>query len=315
MEPIRTAAFRPDRGTGAALALFAAIGFSAKAVLVKLAYREGIDTVSLLALRMAFSAPFFAVSAWWSSRGESRPLAARDAGAIVVLGLTGYYLSSYLDFLGLESITAGLERLILFLYPTVTVVVTALLYRRPVPRVVKLAMGLSYLGIGLVFFHDLGQTAGSQTVWGSLFVFGGMLAYSFYLVGTGHVIGRVGTVRFTAYALLVSTAASLVQFVLVHGLHVPQHAGPHVLALALGMAVFSTVLPVFMLSFAIRHIGSDRASLIGSIGPVSTIALAWWFLGEAVTALQIAGSALVLFGVILIGRTPVPAPAGVSGRS
>jgi drug/metabolite transporter (DMT)-like permease len=302
-------------GIGLAFALLAAIGFSAKAVLVKLAYREGIDTVSLLAVRMALSAPFFVVSAWWSSRRSAQALSARDIRAIVVLGLTGYYLSSYLDFLGLESITAGLERLILFLYPTVTVVVTAVLYRRPVPGRVRVAMALSYAGIGLVFFHDLGHTPGAQTLWGSALVFGGMLAYSFYLVGTGHVIGRVGAVRFTAYALLVSTVASLVQYALVHGASLPPSLGAKVLGLGLGMAVFSTVLPVFMLSFAIGHIGSDRASLVGSVGPVSTIALAWWFLGEPITGLQVGGSALVLLGVVLIGRTPVPARAELNAPS
>jgi drug/metabolite transporter (DMT)-like permease len=296
-----------DRLLGLGFALIAAVGFSAKAVLVKLAYRYGIDTISLLALRMALSAPFFVASALWVWRQSPPALSRHDALAVIVLGCTGYYLSSYLDFLGLQHVSAGLERLILFLYPTVTVLVTAVLYRRGIPQMVRMAMALSYVGLALVFVHDMGESRSHETLLGSIMVFGSMLAYSFYLVGTGHVIARVGVVRFTAYAMLVSTVISLGQFLVVRGPHLPSTLVPQVLGIGLAMAVFSTVLPVFMLSFAIRRIGSDRASLIGSVGPVSTILLAWWWLGERVTVLQVAGSAMVLLGVMLIGRTPVPA--------
>jgi drug/metabolite transporter (DMT)-like permease len=244
-------------------------------------------------------------SALWALRLNPAPLNRHDTMAVILLGCTGYYLSSYLDFLGLQHISAALERLILFLYPTVTVLVTAVLYRRAVPRTVRFAMVLSYLGLALVFVHDLRLPHNQDTVLGSLMVFGGMLAYSFYLVGTGHVIARVGTVRFTAYALLVSTAVSLLQYLWTRGVSLPPALNGPVLGIGLAMAVFSTVLPVFLLSFAIRRIGSDRASLIGSVGPISTILLAWWWLGETVTLLQLAGSAMVLLGVMLIGRTPV----------
>jgi len=291
-----------DALVGLAFALVAAIGFSAKSILVKLAYREGVDAVTLLALRMAFSVPFFAATALWSRLRHAEPVAARDALLILLLGLTGYYLSSYLDFLGLQYVSAGLERLILFLYPTLTVLLTAALYRRRVGRRVRAAMALCYAGILLVFLHDAGH-AQANVVLGAALVFCSTLAYSVYLVGAGHAIGRIGAVRFTAYAMIVASAASLAQFGATRGAAALQ-VSARALGLALAMALFSTVLPVFLLSLAIRRIGAARASLIGSVGPVSTIFLAWLFLQEDVTLLQIAGSALVLAGVLLISRTP-----------
>jgi drug/metabolite transporter (DMT)-like permease len=218
----------------------------------------------------------------------------------VVLGLIGYYLSSYLDFLGLQYISASLERLILFLYPTMTVLLSAALARRPIGRPALAAMALCYAGIGLVFLHDLGAVRGPLLL-GAALVFASTLSYSLYLVGAGHVIGRIGAVRFTAYAMIVASAASLVQFAATRPLSVHGLSG-RVLGLAAAMAVFSTVLPVFLLSFAIRRIGPGKASLVGSIGPVSTILLAYMFLGEEISVLQCAGSALVLGGVLMVSR-------------
>jgi len=300
-------AARADRDVllGLSFALLAAIGFSAKAILVKLAYREGVDAVTLLALRMAFAAPFFFATALWSRRRHGAPIRPRDRLLIVALGLTGYYLSSYLDFLGLQYISAGLERLILFLYPTITVLLTAALYRRRIGARVRGAMALCYAGILLVFLHDSGS-APEHVVLGALLVFCGTLAYSVYLVGAGHAIARIGAVRFTAYAMIVASAASLLQFAATRAPAALQ-VTPRALGLALAMAILSTVLPVFLLSLAIRRIGAPRASLVGSVGPVSTIFLAWLFLQEPVTLLQVAGSGLVLVGVLLISRAPAEA--------
>ena len=214
------------------------------------------------------------------------------------MGIVGYYLSSYLDFLGLQYISAGLERLILFLYPTMTVIISALLYKRAIGRTVIAAMALSYAGIALVFLHDVGAKEGSVVLGASL-VFASTLSYSIYLVGAGHAIARIGTMRFTAYASLVASAACLLQFMAMRpltALELPLR----VYELSFAMAIFSTVLPVFLLSFAIRRIGSGSASLIGSIGPVSTIYLAYVFLGENLSWLQIVGSSLVLAGVLVI---------------
>ncbi|KAF0201925.1 MAG: hypothetical protein FD173_2058 [Gallionellaceae bacterium] len=283
---------------GVVFALLAAVGFSAKAILVKLAYLDNVDAVTLLALRMAFSVPFFIGVALWVQRRHAVPLNTHDRLLVLGLGLIGYYCSSFLDFLGLQYISAGLERLILFLYPTMTVILAALLYKRAIGRKVIAAMVLSYAGIALVFLHDVGVNEGS-VVLGSALVFASTLSYSIYLVGAGHAIARIGSMRFTAYAMVVASAASLLQFGVMRplsALDLPLR----VYELSLAMAIFSTVLPVFLLSFAIRRIGSGSASLIGSIGPVSTIYMAYVFLGERISLLQIAGSALVLAGVLVI---------------
>jgi drug/metabolite transporter (DMT)-like permease len=248
---------------------------------------------------MVFSVPVFVAVALWVNRRESEPLERRDWWAVIVLGLLGYYLSSFLDFMGLQYVSAGLERLILFLYPTMTVLLTALLFKRKIGRKVIAAMCLSYAGIMLVFVHDVGLSQGNSVVLGAALVFASTFTYSSYLVGAGHTIARIGATRFTAYAMVVASAASLFQFGLTHSvsaLKLPLR----VYELSIAMAIFSTVLPVFLLSYAIKRIGSGNSSLIGSAGPVVTIALAFMFLNERVTWMQVAGSSLVLAGVIMV---------------
>ena len=283
---------------GVVFALLAAVGFSAKAILVKLAYFDHVDAVTLLALRMVFSVPFFIGVAIWARQHHATPLNAHDRLLVLGLGLIGYYCSSFLDFLGLEYISAGLERLILFLYPTMTVILGAIIYKRAIGKKVIAAMALSYAGIALVFLHDIG-TKESGIVLGASLGFASTLSYSISLVGAGHAIARIGTIRFTAYAMVVASAASLLQFVIMRPLSTLD-LPMRVYELSIAMAIFSTVLPVFLLSFAIRRIGSGSSSLIGSIGPVSTIYMAYVFLNERVSILQIAGSMLVLAGVLVI---------------
>lgn len=289
---------RRDAILGILFSLLAAIGFSGKAILVKLAYQSPVDAVTLLALRMLFSVPVFIGIAVWAAYRHATPLNTHDKLLVLVLGLLGYYLSSLLDFLGLQYISAGLERLILFLYPTMTVILLALLHRKTITPKIRMALALSYAGIALVFVHDA-SLQGQGVVLGASLVFLSTLSYSLYLVGAGHAIQRIGTTRFTAYAMIVASMACVAQFALTHpmqALDLPQR----VYGLAMAMAIFSTVLPVFLLSYAIRRIGSGNASLIGSIGPVSTIFMAYAFLGEHISLLQIAGSALVLSGVLIV---------------
>lgn len=295
---VRSDSIRRDAFFGVLFALLAAVGFSVKAILIKLAYLDAPDAITLLALRMAFSVPFFIGIALWARRRHAAPLSMHDRALVVGLGLVGYYLSSFLDFLGLQYISAGLERLILFLYPTMTVILSALIYKTPIGRRVVLAMILCYSGISLVFLHNA-EMKQDGILLGASLVFAGTLSYSVYLVGAGHAIARIGTTRFTAYAMCVASLASLLQFAVMRplsALDLPLR----VYEFAAAMAVFSTVLPVFMLSYAIRRIGSGSAALIGSIGPISTIYMAYVFLGEQVSLLQIAGSLLVLGGVLMI---------------
>jgi drug/metabolite transporter (DMT)-like permease len=291
-----------DAILGVLFAVLAAVGFSAKAIFIKLAYLEQVDAITLLALRMALALPFFIGMALWVhfKHPDARPLERREWLLVCGLGLVGYYLSSLFDFLGLQFISAGLERLILFLYPTFTVVLVALLERKAIERKIIAAMLLSYAGIALVFLHDFaGMEQSAGITWGALLVLMSALCYSTYLVGAGHTIARIGAMRFTAYAMIVSSAASLLQFFATRSvslLDLPLRV--HEMGLAL--AIISTVLPVLLLSYAIHRIGSGLSSMIGAIGPVSTIFLAYVFLHEKVSALQMAGSALVLCGVLIV---------------
>ena len=267
--------------------------------MVKLAYADAVDAVTLLALRMAFSLPFFLAAAVLTGRDQhSQPLTFRDKWALIILGLIGYYLASLLDFLGLQYISAGLERMILFLYPTMVVLISALFFRQKVGRTAWLALLISYAGIALVYWHDM-RILQHDVLTGALLVFGSALAYAIYLVGAGQNVVRIGATRFTAYVMIVACVACLVQFAVTHPL-TDLKLPVKIYVLAAAMALFSTVLPAFLLAAAMHRIGSMRTSLIGSVGPVSTICLAYVFLGEPLSAVQVAGSILVLTGVLMI---------------
>ena len=295
-----TSAERQSRISGAILISIAAIAFSGKAVIIKLAYRHGVDAVTLLALRMIFSAPLFVVLAWWAGRaGRQAPLSAVDKRSIVILGLVGYYLSSYFDFLGLQYITAALERLLLFLHPTFVLLLSAMLFKRRITRRDVVAIVLSYLGIALVFGHELTTQPGNVAL-GAFWVLLSALFYAAYLIGSGRLVGRVGSLRFASYAGLVSCVGVVTHYLVTRDAALILSQPAPVYALALLMAAVSTVLPIVLTSEGIRRIGASHASIIGSVGPVATIFLGAIFLGEAITLLQLAGAGLVLAGVLAI---------------
>jgi drug/metabolite transporter (DMT)-like permease len=293
------------RTTGFLLAILAAVGFSFKAILVKLAYAVAtpieLNAVTLLALRMLYSFPVFAWIAWRESRNRT-PITTRQWLVVMVLGMLGYYGASLFDFIGLQYISAGLERLVLAIYPTLTLLLSAALFGERVTGRKLLACAVCYLGIGAAFLHDLSFSADNKAVWiGSGFVFTSAVSYALYLVGTGRMIGQIGTLRFTALAMLVSTAVTLLHFAIAEqpsALAQPLHTQ----FLALAMALLSTVIPVFALSVAIRHIGAPSTALIGSSGPLITILLGWWLLHEPLSLAQLGGMVLVAGGVMLIGK-------------
>jgi len=286
--------------TGILLALAAAVFFSIKAIFVKLAYRHGVDAVTLLALRMIFSLPFFvAIAIIEERRRDAVTPSRRQLYAIVGLGLIGYYFASLFDFVGLQYVSAGLERLILFLFPAFTVVISAIFLGRRIGRVEVMAMLLGYAGIALSVHQEV-SLDGDETLFGAVMVFASTLAYAIYLVGSGELIPKIGARRFMAWAMIVSSLAVIAQFFATHdggGLQQPMP----VYGYAMAMALLSTVLPSFMLAGAIHRIGSSQTSIIGGVGPVSTIVLAALFLGESMNPLQVAGAMLVIAGVLLLG--------------
>jgi len=288
------------------------LGFSFKAILIKLAYRDyPVDAITLLTLRMLYAAPLFLVMAAWAQRKrQASPMSRADLVRLVWLGFIGYYLASLLDFMGLQYITASLERLVLFLYPTIVVLLSSLLLGRPVTRRAVAALVLSYAGIAFVFWQDLRFTGNAQaTLTGGALVFASGILYALYLVQAGGVIARLGSSRFIAWAMLASTVFVVTQFLLtrrIDALAVP--ASIHVISLA--MAIFSTVLPTWLIAESIRRMGANAASLVGSLGPVFTIGLGAMILGEPIHAIQLAGAALVMGGVMLVTLKPRRAGAG-----
>lgn len=286
---------------GVALAVVAAFGFSFKAILVKLAYPHGVDAVTLLALRMAFALPVFVWVGFSASR-NAPALSRRDWLIVAALGALGYYGASILDFLGLKYITAGLERLILFTYPTLTLLFGAAFHGRAITRREGFALALCYTGIAAAFAHDLQFTGDAAAVWiGAGFVFASSVSYALYLSGSAGMIARLGAARFTALAMLVSTAAIAGHFLAAQPLAALVQPW-QVYALGAAMGVFSTVLPVFAQSAAIRRIGSGRAALVGMVGPLLTIAFAWLLLDEGFSSAQMLGAALVIAGIATVSR-------------
>jgi drug/metabolite transporter (DMT)-like permease len=298
------------RLTGAAMVVAASIAFSAKAVIIKLAYRHGVDAVTLLAMRMLLAAPFFALLAFWVARhGEGAPIGARDGLAVAGLGIIGYYLASLFDFFGLQYITAALERLVLFVYPTFVVLMSAIWLRRQVTSRDVFALAVTYLGVLLVFVNDLATQRGNVAL-GTFWVLLSALCYAAYLVMSGQLVKRVGSVRLACYAGLVSSVAVVLHFLATREALILLQQPAAVWWLSLLMATVATVLPIVMMTDGIRRIGSSHASMLGAIGPVSTIVLGAIFLGEPVTAIQLAGAALVLLGVLAISlHKPALKPA------
>jgi drug/metabolite transporter (DMT)-like permease len=287
--------------SGVLLAFLASAAFSMKAIFVKLAYQYGVDAVLLLALRMAFSLPVLLAAAWWSGRQSETRLTLRDWGNVVFLGFVGYYLSSLLDFLGLAYISAGLERLILFLYPTVVVLISVYMFGKSISRRAVFAMALSYLGIGIAFLHDIEITGDHQaTAIGGALVFMCMITYAVYLVGSGQMMGRMGSTRFAGLATSVAAIACVVHFMIASPLAEAFRQPWQVYGHAAAMAGLSTVLPIFLTAKAIQLVGASKVSIVGSVGPVATIFFAWVFLGERISLEQMVGAAFVLGGVMLV---------------
>ena len=288
---------------GLLLAIGGVVFFSIRPIFIKLAYAYVVDPVTLLALRMVFSLPFFLLAAGWVQRGgAARPLARRELAGVAGLGILSYYLASFLDFLGLQYISAGLGRLLQFTYPTVVVVLSAFLLGKRITRRDITALVLTYAGLVLVFAHTLG---GDQVdFWlGAALVFASSTCYAVYLVAGSELIARVGSMRFTAYAMATASVVCIAQFFLLRPLTALDLPAP-VYVYAIGMAVLSTVIPSFMTSEALRRIGANKVAIIGALGPVTAIVLGYLGLDEIMTPLQIAGSALVLIGVVVISLKP-----------
>ncbi len=297
---------------GIALAVVGAIAFSGKAIVAKLLYRHGIDALAAVALRMLLAWPFFIAMAWWGGRGQPA-VTPPERGRILVLGISGYYLASQLDFAGLQYISASLERLILFVYPTIVVLITAVRGRRPVTRRQALALAVSYAGVLLAFGYEAGvslQQPGARVLWGTTLVLGSAVSYAIYLVLSAETVGRYGSMRLIGLASGVACLLCVLQFCALRPWNAWLDFTPAVWELSLVNATACTVLPIWMVMRSMELIGAAHTAQIGMIGPLSTVLLAVWLLQEPFTLPLLAGTVLVLLGVALLGRrAPASAPA------
>ena len=287
------------RNRGLAAAALGAVGFSIKAIFVKAAFRYGVDAETLLALRMLYSLPLFLLLGLIAARSATTPISAADWRALLALGFLGYYAASYLDFLGLQHVSAALERVILFTYPTMVVLFTAWRERRYPQRSTWLALLLCYAGVALAVSHDL-WIGGGHVLLGSALVFASAVSYAIYLLRAGPLLARLGSARVAAWGTVIACALALAQFALLRPAAMIVAQPWQVQALSAAMAVFSTVLPVWLVSEAIRLLGAGTTALISSLGPVITLLLAWLVLGEALGVLQLLGAVLVIGGVRLV---------------
>ena len=286
---------------GPLMAMAGAVAFSGKAIIVKLAYRHDVDAITLIMLRMLVALPFFLLMVWWAGRGKA-PLSWRDRGAAAALGFTGYYLASFLDFLGLQYITASLERLILYVTPAVVLLLSWAVYGRRASGRQWAAMGLGYFGLVLVFGHEL-TLDGPRVALGAALVVASTLSYAAYLLYSGEVVRRMGSLRLTGWASSVACALCLGQFAAMRPVGSILHLPQPVAWLSLVNGTLCTVVPVLLVMMAIERIGSAKAAQYGMVGPITTIGLGVLILDEPFTAWVAAGTLCVLGGVALLARS------------
>ena len=281
------------------LATLGAIAFSGKAIIVKLAYRYGVDAVTLIMYRMLFALPIFAAMAWWSSRGKAA-LTRKDWLGVAWLGFTGYYLASFLDFAGLAYISASLERLILYLNPTLVLLLGLVLYGRRITWMQGIGMAVSYGGVVLVFGHEI-TLLGREAAWGALLVFLSAVSYAIYLVYSGEMVRRLGALRLVGLATTVACICCIVQFLVLRPIGAAAVA-PEVIWLSVLNATLCTAVPVLMVMMAIERIGAGLTAQAGMVGPMSTILMGVLILGEPFTGWVAAGTVLVIVGIFVFTK-------------
>lgn len=286
---------------GIIFAILGVVLFSAKAIMVKLAYQYHVDTISLLFFRMVFALPFYIVIAIWKKPKQPDKIKSKDYLWLIFFGFVGYYLASLFDFEGLQYLKAGLERIILFIYPTMVVFLSWLFLKKKISKKQSIAIAITYVGIVVVFWNEIG-VEGDTIYWGGFLIFLSALTYAMYLVGSGWLIPKFGAITFTAYAMIVSTACVVVHYFSINS-NVSLFEYPtEVYWLGLAMAIFSTLIPSFLVSAAIERLGASTFSIFGSLGPISTILLAYFFLNETISIVQIVGMIVVILGVSFVSR-------------
>ncbi len=283
---------------GIAIGILGIVLFSSKAVMVKLAYRYDVDAISILLLRMVFSFPFYLVIAYIYRNKSKNNKTSKDWLWLFFFGFVGYYLASYFDFVGLTYIKASLERIILFLYPTIVLVLNRVFLKQPITKPQLIAIALTYLGIVIAFWDEV-NVSGEGAILGGVFILLSALTYASYLVGSGWLIPKFGVMQFTAYAMIVSCVCVFVHYSIINEVDIFSFSW-EVYVLGFLIAVFATVIPSFLVSASIKMISSSNFAIIAGVGPISTIVLATIFLEERLTFIQLIGALVVIVGIVFI---------------
>ena len=288
--------------------LMAAVGsilFSGKAILVKLAFDYGTNAETLLALRMLMAMPLFWGIFWWDARrNQMNPITWLDRGKLFFLGFLGYFLASYIDFLGLQYISVGLERIVLYLTPTIVLLISYFVLKKPVSQLQWYALVVGYIGVFIVFIQDASSTG--MLAWlGMILVFGSACSYAAYMIGAGEMVKRIGSIRLVVYASTASAVLSIVQSTIHNPMAIFQQP-PQIYWFSLINASICTVIPMLLIMIAINRIGSPLVAQAGILGPVSTIFMGYLILAEPITWIQISGMTLVIAAMWLLVRNDAP---------
>lgn len=284
--------------SGILIAVLGIVLFSSKAVMVKLAYQYNVSSLHLLLFRMLFSLPFYILILFLNKQKSTIKASKNDYLWILFFGFIGYYLASYFDFLGLQYIKAGLERIILFVYPTLVIIIGRIFLKQKITAKQIIAILITYVGIVITFWGEL-QTTGNNVFLGGFLVFMSALTYASYIVGSGWLIPKFGVKVFTSYAMIIAALCVIIHYLISdRGDILNYHKEVYFLGLA--MAIFATLIPSFLVSLAIKKLGASNFSIIGSVGPISTITLAYIFLNEKLTILQFIGAVVVIAGITFI---------------
>ena len=283
-------------GIVAASSLF----FCSKAVFVKLAFRFDMDAVTILALRMAMALPFFLVGGWIDAKRNPRPITARDWGMLALLGFFGWYLSSMVNFMGLEHVSVGLERMILYTYPSLVILGSVLWFRKPLRGLVVVAMLVSYAGIVIGYHAEAVTKSTDHTLYGALLIFASAVSYAVFVMLSGQVVSRIGPVRFTSCVVGFSAVFVLIHFIITHPPAKLVQLSPEAYGCGVALAIAGTVIPSYLFSIGLKRAGSQAFAIIGMIGPLGTVFLGWMILGEALNVVQVLGLVLTLAGGLAV---------------
>lgn len=296
-------------GIVAASSLF----FCSKAVFVKLAFRYQMDAVTVLALRMAMALPFFLIGGWLDARRNPRPISGKDWGMLALLGFFGWYLSSVVNFMGLEHVSVGLERMILYTYPSIVILGSVLFFKKPLRLVVVAAMGISYLGI-IIGYHAEASASDAETLYGALLVFASAVSYAVFVMLSGQVVARIGPVRFTSCVVGFSAIFVLVHFCLTHSPSLLVRLSPGAYGCGIALAIAGTVIPSYLFGIGLKRAGPQAFAIIGMVGPLGTVFLGWFILGESLNVTQILGLLLTLAGGLAVSLLRDKGPQAVPAQ-